>query len=170
MLWGDHGFHLGEKTWFGKTTLWEESAQTTFIIRTPEVASPGVFRRQMVSLMDVFPTLVSLTGVPYLDNLGGDDLSALLADPGADPVSTALTQMGTDDHSLRTERYRYLRFNKDPNDAELYDLLLDPEERTNLIDDPAYSGVRLEMETELEMALSERAVPTPTDPPPSSSR
>ncbi|MEL6615315.1 MAG: sulfatase/phosphatase domain-containing protein, partial [Bacteroidota bacterium] len=153
------------KTWFGKTTLWEESAHTPLIIRAPGLVDrPGTLRQQPVSLVDIFPTLLTLTGAPALDGLGGDDLSTLLADAEAPAVSTALTTMGRDDHTLRTEQYRYIRFNDDLDDAELYDVIADPEERVNRIDDPAFSGVRLDMETQMDMALSRQAVPVSAPP------
>ena len=165
VLWGDHGWHLGEKSWFGKTTLWEESASTVLLIRPPgAVAAPGALRRQPVSLVDVFPTLVALTGVPTLAGLGGADLAPLLADPDAAPVSTALTQIGLRDHTLRTERFRYIRFGRDAEDAELYDSVLDPEERVNVIADPAYAGARTQMEARLNDALAEQPIPTSAPP------
>lgn len=166
VLWGDHGFHLGEKTWYGKTTLWEESAQTPLVIRTPENGAPGVLRRQPVSLADVFPTLIGIAGVPELDGLGGVDLAALLVNPGATSSSTALTQMGADHHTLRTETYRYIRYSGDSENAELYHVAIDPAEHTNLIDDPAYASARLDMEARLDAALAVTATPTAFELPP----
>lgn len=160
---GDHGYHLGEKAWFGKTTLWELSTATPLIVRPTEaVVAPGQLRRQPVSLADLFPTVLGLTGTPALPGLGGVDLAPLLADPTAPPISTALTQMGLDDHTLRTDRFRYVRFNEDPTEAELYDVQADPEERRNVIADPAYASAKAEMEARLADALAQRDLPPPS--------
>ncbi|MEL6615207.1 MAG: sulfatase-like hydrolase/transferase [Bacteroidota bacterium] len=169
VFWGDHGFHLGEKTWFGKTTLWEEATQAPLIIRAPEAAAPGVLRRQPVSLVDVFPTLVSLAGAPPLDGLGGTDLSPLLADPEAPATSLVLSQMGDDHHALRTETYRYIRYDNDRGNAELYCVADDPEERLNRIDDPAFADVRQNLETRLKVALATDGAPVATAPSPEAS-
>ncbi|MEM1056989.1 MAG: sulfatase [Bacteroidota bacterium] len=143
VLLGDHGWHLGEKTWFGKTTLWEESASTPFIIRAPGAVSPGVVRRQPVSLMDLYPTVVGLAGLPVPEHVEGEDLAPLLAAVDAEPISVAITSMNRLDHTLRTPRFRLVNFDfPSRRSLELYDVVGDPEERINLIDDPAYRRMR----------------------------
>ncbi|MEL6615316.1 MAG: sulfatase, partial [Bacteroidota bacterium] len=160
VLWGDHGWHLGEKTWFGKTTLWEESAHAPLIVRTPEAVAPGVLRRQPVSLMDLYPTIAAAAGLPIPPHVQGADLGPALIQPQAPVGAVALTTMGRDDHALRTRRHRYIRYGDLPLDSELYDEDRDPDERDNLADD----DLRITLNTALDAALNRAPAPVRTPP------
>ncbi|MEM6328218.1 MAG: sulfatase-like hydrolase/transferase, partial [Bacteroidota bacterium] len=165
---GDHGLHLGEKTWFGKATLWEEGTATPMVVWAPGLAgvhAPGVLRRQPVSLVDVYPTLVRLAGLPLPDHVEGDDLASLLSDPEADPVSTALVSFGRRDHALQTATHRYVRFANNRGNAELYDTLSDPEERRNLVPLGTHDPTRQQLDYALDLALG-RVTPIDTTVPP----
>ncbi|NJB85412.1 arylsulfatase A-like enzyme [Lewinella marina] len=138
VLMGDHGWNLGEKRHWSKNALWEESAKTPLIIFDPARPEPIVTDR-VVSLLDLYPTLIGLSGLPPKEDLDGTDLSRFLLDPTADTPGFALTTKDEGNHSLRTDRYRYTRYRD--GGEELYDHQSDPMEWKNLADDPAAAEV-----------------------------
>lgn len=163
VLWGDHGFHLGQKSWFGKITLWDEGSQTTMVIRPPGgAASPGVLRNQLVSLIDLYPTIATMAGVPVPAHATGDDLAPVLADPLAPWDEKEFVTMGKKNHTIQTDQYQYLRYNEDGENIELYDMLADPHQETNLVGDPAYAEVIQTMNDSLDSALGRPVYPTGT--------
>ncbi|MHC4996611.1 MAG: sulfatase, partial [Planctomycetota bacterium] len=111
VLWGDHGWHLGQKEHWRKHALWEDSIRTTLVIAPPgfrsNTAPPGSKCERVVSLIDLYPTLVEMAGLPPRDGLDGQSLVPLLQNPTRDWPRPALTTYGYNNHSLRTERYRY---------------------------------------------------------------
>jgi arylsulfatase A-like enzyme len=74
----DHGYHLGEKQRWRKMTLWEESTRVPLIIVAPGLTTPGSTSAEAVSLLDVYPTLVDIAGLPMPDHLDGESLVPLL--------------------------------------------------------------------------------------------
>ena len=110
VLFGDHGYHLGEQGLWGKTTNFELDTRVPLIIRTPEMAMPGEATSSISELVDVYPTLSQLAGITPPPALEGEDLSPQLISPAADPNQTALSQyprgkvMG---YSLRSGDWRY---------------------------------------------------------------
>jgi arylsulfatase A-like enzyme len=103
--------------------------------------------------LDLFPTLIELVGLPEKPNLDGHSLVPLLRDPDAEWNYPAITTYDYSEYSIRTERWRYIRYID--GTEELYDHQNDPEEWTNLAGDPAYAAVKEEM-----------AYHIPTDPAP----
>jgi len=93
-----------------------------------------------VSLLDMFPTLVALTGIAERPDLDGRDLTPLLADPDAPWDRPVITTFDYGEYSIRDERFRYIRYID--GGEELYDHDADPEEWTNLADDPAYGEAK----------------------------
>lgn len=138
VLWGDHGWHLGEKQRYKKFTLWEESARMPLVIKVPGL-NPGRTVRP-VSLIDLYPTLVELAGVPPKKGLSGRSIVSLLKDPETEWPWPAITTMGQGNHSLRTERWRYIV--RKNGSEELYDHDNDPQEWTNLATNPEYAAVK----------------------------
>lgn len=138
VLWSDHGWHLGEKLKWRKFTLWEEATRVPLIVAGPPVSRPGVCTRA-VSLLDLYPTLTDVCGLPPNDAVEGRSLKGLLADPNADKKRSAITTWGRGNHSVRTERWRYTRYKKGAE--ELYDHGADPNEWTNLASQDAYAKV-----------------------------
>jgi choline-sulfatase len=138
VLWGDHGWHLGEKAITGKNTLWERSTRVPLII-----AGPGVSRAarcaQPAELLDLYPTLIELCGLAPRDDLEGITLGPQLRDAAARRQRPAITSHNQGNHGIRSERYRYIRYAD--GSEELYDLQSDPHEWTNLAGDPQYSGI-----------------------------
>lgn len=133
VLMGDHGWNLGEKTHWGKNALWEESAKTPLIIFDPARPKP-IVTDQVVSLLDVYPTLVSLCGLPAKEDVDGRDLTSILDKPAQENVGFAVTTKEAGNNSLRTARYRYTRYRD--GGEELYDHQEDPMEWKNLAADP----------------------------------
>lgn len=140
VLWGDHGFQLGEKKTWKKFTLWRESDRVPLIIVVPDKLA-GKTCNAPVQLLDIYPTLVALAGLPQPDHtLEGHDLSPLLENPTADWPYAALTTAGENNHAVSTERWRYIRYFD--GGEELYDIQQDPHEWTNLANDPAYAEIK----------------------------
>jgi arylsulfatase A-like enzyme len=143
VLWSDHGWQLGEKQHWRKFALWERSTRNLLMWRVPGVTKAGGRCARTVSLMDIYPTLMDVLGVKAPDGLEGTSLMPQLRDPGAARREPALTTYGRANHSLRTERWRYIRY----SDAseELYDHSSDPNEWTNLASLPEHSKTKAEL-------------------------
>ena len=110
LLWSDHGYHLGEKGHWHKRTLWERSTRVPLIVVAPGVTTPGTTCARPVSLLDLYPTLISLSGLKPRSELEGRDLTPLLREPGTDWPHAAITTWNPGNHSIRTERWRYIRY------------------------------------------------------------
>jgi arylsulfatase A-like enzyme len=139
ILWSDHGMHIGEKQQWEKFTLWEESTRVPLIVIAPGVTKPGSRSSEAVSLLDIFPTLVDLAGGEPFSQLEGVSLTPLLDDPTSLREEPAITTYHQNNHSVRTERWRYIRYNN--GDEELYDHQTDPDEYYNLAYDNQYRDV-----------------------------
>lgn len=131
----DHGYHLGEHggLWH-KMTLFEESARVPLIIDAPGTARDAACPRP-VELVDLYPTLVDLCGLPSVAGLEGRSLRPLLEDPDAPWPHAALTQVlrdGVTGRSVRTTRWRYTEWDDGRQGVELYDHDADPHEYQNL--------------------------------------
>lgn len=135
VLWSDHGFHLGEKMHWAKRTLWEESTRVPMMIAGPELLA-GQALTKPVGLIDIFPTLVDLCSLPSKKHLDGVSLRPLLTRPNAFWGRPAITTFGPNNHSIRSEHWRYIRY--DDGSEELYDHRKDPHERVNLSGNPEH--------------------------------
>jgi iduronate 2-sulfatase len=159
VLVGDHGFHLGEHhgLW-RKDTLFEETLHTPLVIVAPQVRRPGVAAAAEVELLDLYPTLVELAGLPRVPGLDGASLVPILLDPEQRVRTGALSfrkakapPLGV---SVRTARYRYTEW--PDGSEELYDHTTDPGETRNQARDPAAAGALAEMRA-LRAAAARRA-------------
>ena len=139
VLWADHGYHLGDKESCVKFTLWEKANRVPFIIVAPGVARPGTRCDRPVGLVDIFPTLLELAGLPPKADLDGTSLVPLLKDPKSQWDRPAIMTMGRGNHAVRTQRWRYIRYMD--GSEELYDHDKDPWEWTNLAGKPEYGSV-----------------------------
>lgn len=140
VLWSDHGWHLGEKLHWRKFALWEEATHNQLMFVAPGVTKPGGRCDAPVSLLDIYPTLVDLCGLPKNDTLEGVSLVSLLKDPNAKWERPALTTHGRNNHSVRSKHWRYIRYSD--GTEELYDHRTDPMEWTNLAKDSKHADVR----------------------------
>lgn len=138
VLWSDHGWHLGEKGITGKNSLWERSTRVPLIF-----AGPGVARSarcaQPVELLDIYPTLIELCGLPRKGGLEGHSLLPQLTNAKAKRLWPAITTHNHNNHSVRTEHWRYIRYAD--GSQELYDHRTDPNEWTNLVARAQYASV-----------------------------
>ncbi|MBA4016905.1 MAG: iduronate-2-sulfatase [Pirellula sp.] len=153
---GDHGYHFGEKNHWSKGTLWEESAQTPLVVAGPGVVS-GKLCTHPVSLVDIYPTLLELAHLPPNPNVDGVSIAPLCRDPSVAWERPALTTAGYQNHALRNDRWRYIRYAD--GSEELYDHDQDPLERTNLADRPESVAVIAELRQWLPTEDAIRAKP-----------
>ncbi|MBH55237.1 MAG: choline-sulfatase [Opitutaceae bacterium] len=138
VLWSDHGFHMGEKLRWSKRSIWEESTRVPLIISAPGMKE-GERCSRPVGLIDLFPTLADLCGLEIRDDLEGQSLRPLLEDPKARWSKPALCTFGPNNHSLRSERWRYTKYAD--GSEELYNHSSDPNEWTNLAGDLKYKRI-----------------------------
>jgi iduronate 2-sulfatase len=164
VLWSDHGFHLGEKGLWAKTSNFELDARVPLIISTPQY-NQSQRTNSLVELLDIYPTLADLCNLEPPSNLAGQSLVDILKDPRTAVKQIALTQHcrpaypanGADPdaigYSIRTDRYRYTEWRVFGSDRvlayELYDHKKDPHETANVI-----NQVRQQLRNKLSEALN----------------
>jgi len=134
VLWGDHGWHFGEKHHWRKFALWEESTRTPLIWVAPGATRPGTVCDHPLDLMTIYPTLCELTGLPIPPHVEGTSAAALLRDPTSPWTTPAITTHGQQNHAVRKGNWRYIRYAD--GSEELYDHTQDPYEWTNLAQRP----------------------------------
>jgi arylsulfatase A-like enzyme len=110
VLWSDHGYHLGDKESVIKFSLWERANHVPLIIVAPAVTTPGRRCDETVSLVDLYPTLVELAGLPPKEGLDGQSLVPLLKDPQANRNEPAITTWLEGNHAVRSKDWRYIRY------------------------------------------------------------
>ena len=138
VLWGDHGWHLGEKGITGKNSLWERSTRVPLILAGPGVGRGGRCD-QPVELLDLYPTLIQLCGLSERTDLEGISLKPQLVDSSSKRERPAITSHNQGNHAIRSEGWRYIRYAD--GSEELYDMLNDPKEWTNLADQSQYADI-----------------------------
>lgn len=133
VLFSDHGFHLGEKERWAKRTLWEDGTRVPLIIVDPSKKG-GQVCSQPAELLDIFPTLLELASLQADPAQEGQSLTPLLDDPNLeDWHHPAITSFGPGNYSVRSQRFRYIRYND--GSEEFYDHRTDPHEWDNLLAD-----------------------------------
>ena len=146
-FWSDHGWHLGEKHHWRKFALWEETTRAPLIMVVPGLTKPDMRCDRTVDFMSIYPTLTDLCSVPTPSHVQGRSLRPLLADP-AMPWEPAITTYRQNNHSVRSELWRYTRYHD--GGEELYDELADPYEWTNRV---RVAGADTRARTELRNLL-----------------
>ncbi len=152
ILWGDHGWKLGEHDAWCKHSTTENDTNAPLLLSVPGMKNPGAKSSALVEMVDIYPTLSELAGLPLPAHLEGVSLKPLLDAPDRPWKSAAFSQYprtqngGLMGYSMRTERHR-LTVWVDRKDntrivaTELYDHEVDPQENTNLAGDPAHAAV-----------------------------
>lgn len=131
VLWGDHGWHLGDQLVWGKHTIFERALKSAFIIKAPGKPKGEVISK-VVSAVDIYPTLMELTGVEMPHQTDGTSLVPLLNNPlqNWEEASFGYFKNGI---SLRTKRYRLTKYFRTQQPVvELYDHQKDPNETKNI--------------------------------------
>ncbi len=156
VLWGDHGWHLGEHNQWTKHTNFENAVHAPLILRVPGTPA-GQRTAALTEFVDVFPTLCELTGVEAPPELEGTSLVPLLRDPSRPWKSAAFSQFprgrGTMGYTLRTDRYRYTRWQGQDGRVEaqeLYDHQTDPDEDRNLAAMAEHASTVAELSAKLD--------------------
>ena len=150
----DHGYHMGEKNFLSKTTIWEESTRIPLVVYAPGVSVAGEKVAHPVSLIDIYPTLIDLSALPENPNIGGNgylldgySIRPFLENPingtwngppvalnhlhgNVNPDDNIPSPIAENHHSVRSSRYRYTLTSD--GEEEFYDHLNDPNEWNNL--------------------------------------
>ena len=137
ILWGDHGWHLGEKLRYKKFTLWEEATRVPLIIKAPGITNPGSRSFELVNLLDLYPTITDLCGISPNTNNEGKSLMPVLQGMPEISRTTSWTTMGERNYTLRSENRRFIE--RKGVEEEYYNEIIDPLEHTNLIHNSSYS-------------------------------
>ena len=153
VVWGDHGWHLGEKAITGKNTLWDRGTKVPLIFAGPGITA-GQRCSQPAELLDIYPTLNELAGLPARDDLEGISLQPQLASASAPRLRPAITSHNQGNHAVRSQRWRFIQYAD--GTEELYDLEADPNEWKNLADEPERAAI---------LAAHRRWLPTVDRPP-----
>lgn len=143
VMFGDHGYHIGEHFMYGKVTLFEESTRVPFLMRVPGKTSPGSRTKNYTELIDIYPTLTELCGLKTPPHVQGKSLVPVLENPEKEireSAYTVVSRPGLLGRAIRYQNWRYAEWGG-PDQAELYNLEEDPNEYRNLANNPEYSGV-----------------------------
>lgn len=164
----DHGYHLGEHGMWQKQSLFEESARVPVIVSTPGMKARGQASSRLVELIDLYPTVADVCGLPAPKWLPGKSFAPLLDEPSQPWKPAAITQVrrggggnkkkaatpATVGYSIRSERYRLSVWGDGAQGLELYDHESDPHEYANLAADPAHAETVATLRKLLKETLS----------------
>jgi N-acetylglucosamine-6-sulfatase len=165
LLTSDNGFFYGEHGLSLERRLpYEESIKAPLLVRYPTLASAGSRIEDLVVSVDIAPTVLDIAGTPIGEHIQGRSLVPLLLGTTTDWRQSVLIEFYTyenpfpwlldmDYRALRTRRYKYVHWMQHPDESELYDLVDDPYETRNLVDDPGMAGVISELRGEMAEAV-----------------
>lgn len=146
MLWGDHGWYLGEKMRYGKTQLWQEACRVPMMVKVPGITPNNKRCNGVVNLIDMYPTLVELCGLPANPQNDGNSFAELLRNPDMQWNKPTLTTMGKGNHRIFDGRYSYIH-HKENGVEQLYDHQKDLMEWNNLINDSGYADIKARLKS-----------------------
>ena len=153
----DHGYHLGEHTMWQKLSLHEESARVPLIVAGPGIAVNQV-TTSLAELVDLYPTMADLCGLTTPSQCQGVSLRSVLEDPNAVVRNSAYCEVNVNNGKLlRTSQYAYMRYSGGAE--ELYDMILDPQQYTNLATDPSHAGDKAQLSALLDQRLLDMGDP-----------
>ena len=172
ILWGDHGWHLGDHGMWCKHTNYEQATRAALLVSNPGQKTTGKACERLVEFVDIYPTLAEVCGLPKPDGVEGYSFAPLLDDPAKGWKAAAFSQfprtpgkptgplMG---YAVRTERYRYVEWRKKGTTEvvarELYDHKTDPAEDANVAGVEANKAVVEELAKKLAGGWKENAPP-----------
>ena len=159
VLWSDHGYHLGEKAISGKNSLWARSTRVPLIFAGADIPA-AAHCDQPAELLDLYPTLADLAGLPEPAGVEGVSLRPQLTDPETPRERPAICTHNAGNHSVCDRRWRYIRYAD--GSEELYDTETDPNELTNLLAEGRdRSKVQAVVERLARWLPSDEAAPAP---------
>jgi arylsulfatase A-like enzyme len=138
VVWSDHGYHLGEKMHIEKFTLWERATHVPLLLYVPGRYDSQHLVNAPVSAIDIGPTLTDLCGVEIHDQHDGRSLLPVIEHPELAHERPPLMTWRAGNHCVRRGGWRYIRYRT--GETELYDHRTDPQEFTNLADDPRHAA------------------------------
>ncbi len=161
VLWGDHGYQLGEHGTWNKRTNWEVATRVPLVMSTPGQETAGQGTAALVELIDVYPTLAELCGLTPPANLEGKSLTPLLSDPDRPWKTAAFSTYfkstkalgDTFGRAIRTDRYRLVEWRAAKlarPTYEFYDHHSDPQENVNVAERPEYAESVRELTNQLQ--------------------
>ena len=147
VLFSDHGYHLGEKAISGKNTLWHESTRVPLVFAGPGIKETGKQSNEPVELLDIYPTLIDLAGLPVSTDIDGHSLKPMLDDVHTQREWPAHTCHGPGNHSIVTNQWRFIQYAD--GSEELYNIIVDPYEWNNLAGIAGYKPILESMRTHI---------------------
>ena len=148
---GDHGWHLGEKDRWRKFAVYDNASRTTMVIYDPSASGNGGISRKVVSMLDIYPTLVELAGLPRNDANEGNSLRTLLDKPNDANWNKSIVLTYAGINVLKTSQWRFV---DNGSQSQLYNIVSDPYEWFNLYSNPAYVNTVAALRTELANLIS----------------
>jgi len=139
ILWSDHGYQMGEKQTFAKHALWQEATNAPLIISVPGM-SKDVICNSPAEMLDIYPTLIDLCGLPQYARNEGKSLKPLIEKSTTEGKNYAITTYGRNNHAVVSKGYRYIHY--EDGSEELYNRKNDPNEFENIAEIPAYFDVK----------------------------
>ncbi len=156
ILWSDHGWQLGEKEHWGKWTGWRQSTRVPLIIVPPR-GQPAVRGRicgEPASLVDLFPTVLDICGLPKAGWLSGESLTPMIQQPEQSSGRVVLTSFDPGNYAISTRDWRLIRYQN--GEEELYDIQNDASEWYNQATESAKTEILHEMRSTLDLLLQEQ--------------
>ena len=157
VLWGDHGWHLGDHGLWCKHTNFESATRAPLVLASPRIAG-GKRTQRLAEFVDIYPSTCELAGLPVPEHCEGTSLVPLMRDPQREWKSAAFSQYprgrGVMGYSMRTDRHRFTRWQKRQGGevvaTELYDHQEDPQENVNLAERPEHKDLVARLARQLE--------------------
>ncbi len=157
VLWGDHGWNLGEHSLWTKMSCFKNALQSALIIKSPKIKG-GMVTKALASYVDIYPTVTEMAGLDRPQHLVGKSLVPVLKNPESE-VNSYVFARWQNAETIKNNRYAYTQYyNKSGivKDSMLYDHQKDPDENINRAYDPKHNGMIKELKKELEIHLYDR--------------
>lgn len=151
VLWGDHGWNLGEHNFWGKHNLVHNSLRVPLILKIPGRTN-GQKSNALIETTDLYPTLCELVDLPQPEHLDGISFAGIINHPQS-PLREHVYCRYKNGDTVLNERYAYTRYNIDENNIMLFDHHKDPQENENIVGNSKYKIVIKEMDRRLEESL-----------------